>query len=170
MQHITGALTRLASALSKPPPKVYDPSVYPLSGAISKYLRLKKEMAAERGDEGLAYNKARMESTFREGTYVGMDYNGNKYYEDLNAPYSEPPTRPPGRSSKPLVRSIPHRSPDALFPQPARAGWSTPPPAALGRSRIATMGPWCAAPPPPALACTAGPLSRGIRANPPAHR
>jgi len=75
-------LSELAGMLAKKPPKLYDPSCYPLSGAIKKF----QEMQRKEGFAG-AYNKVRMESTLRRGTFVGTDRNGNKYYENLDMPY-----------------------------------------------------------------------------------
>ena len=43
---------------------------------------------------GAAYNKLRQESRLRAGTFVGQDYNGNKYFEDKNAPYGAPRKSP----------------------------------------------------------------------------
>jgi len=68
--------------LSKPPPKLFFPSFVNFKGALARF----KEVERKEGF-GLAYNKARMETVFRKGTFVGTDYNGNKYYEDRNAPY-----------------------------------------------------------------------------------
>ena len=36
---------------------------------------------------GPTYNKLRMLNYFRSGTLVGTDTNGNKYYENKDAPY-----------------------------------------------------------------------------------
>eukprot|EP00966_Prymnesium_polylepis_P234680 5428328-Prymnesium_polylepis.1 len=69
----------------KKPPKVYNPSVYPLDGAIKRFTDI-----WTKNGFNYAYNKARMESTFRIGYLVGTDANGNKYYEQKDAPYSEP--------------------------------------------------------------------------------
>lgn len=72
----------VVTTLSKPPPKLFFPSFVNFKGFFAKF----KE--AERADGfWRAYNKTRMESTLRKGTLVGTDANGNKYYEDRNAPY-----------------------------------------------------------------------------------
>lgn len=80
------ALTKLAATvaktLSKPPPKLFFPSYVNFKGFFARFAE-----AQRKGDFGGAYNKLRMESTFRKGNLVGTDYNGNKYYEDLGAPY-----------------------------------------------------------------------------------
>jgi NADH dehydrogenase (ubiquinone) 1 alpha subcomplex subunit 12 len=85
----------MLAALKKPPPKLYFPSFVNLDGFLARF----KEAQRKEGF-GRAYNKTRMESTLRKGTLVGSDYNGNKYYEDRDAPYGrtrwvEYPT-PPG--------------------------------------------------------------------------
>ena len=71
--------------LTEKPPKVYDPNYFPVSGAIKKFNEVYRKEGL-----GTAYNKVRMESALRVGTLVGTDGNGNKYYEDLKAPYSAP--------------------------------------------------------------------------------
>ena len=68
--------------LSGPPPKLYDPSIYPISGAMKRFNAVNREHGF-----GTAYNKARMESQFRVGYLVGQDANGNKYYENKDMPY-----------------------------------------------------------------------------------
>jgi hypothetical protein len=74
--------TRMMKKLSQPPPKLFYPSFVNFKGFLSKF----KEVQRKDGF-GLAYNKLRMESFFRKGSLIGTDYNGNKYYEDRNAPY-----------------------------------------------------------------------------------
>jgi NADH:ubiquinone oxidoreductase subunit len=76
------------------PPKVYNPQY--MTG--KNFLKRLSEVTRKEGWFG-AYNKLRMESTFRKGTLVGTDANGNKYYQDLEAPYGrtrwvEYPTMP----------------------------------------------------------------------------
>ena len=85
----------VATNLSQAPPKKFFPSVVNWKGFFARF----KENERKEGF-GRTYNKLRMESTFRKGTLVGTDYNGNKYYEDRGAPYGrtrwvEYPT-PPG--------------------------------------------------------------------------
>merc|ERR1719482_1836776 len=80
---------------AKAPPKLFFPSSVTTKPAMAKF----NEVLRKEGF-GRTYNKARMETTFRKGTLVGTDYNGNKYFEDRNAPYGrtrwvEYPT-PPG--------------------------------------------------------------------------
>jgi hypothetical protein len=72
------------SALSRAPTPRYNPSVAP----VGKWLRRFENEVNEKGI-GLAYNKLRQESRLRAGTYVGQDYNGNRYFEDKNAPYGD---------------------------------------------------------------------------------
>ena len=73
---------RTMQTLMKAPPKVYNPQY--MTGK-NFWIRLAEERAA-RGWWGV-FNKLRMESTFRKGTLVGSDANGNKYYQDNDAPY-----------------------------------------------------------------------------------
>jgi len=70
-------------ALMKKPPPIYNPSIYPISGAIKRF----NEVYRQEGLGGV-YNKARMESQFRVGYLIGTDANGNKYYENKDAPYT----------------------------------------------------------------------------------
>lgn len=81
--NIVDALAKAAGALMKKPLKVYDPSVYPIAGAIKKFNEVYRQEGL-----GTVYNKARMESQFRVGFLVGKDANGNKYYENKDAPYT----------------------------------------------------------------------------------
>ena len=89
-------LTKLPSTFLAGPPKgVFNPEYL----TANKWM---KRFNAEwkRAGFGAAYNKARMESTMRKGTFVGKDKNGNSYFEDKTAPYGrtrwvEYPT-PPG--------------------------------------------------------------------------
>ena len=95
MQAVVRWAGNMLAALKKPPPKLYFPSFVNLDGFLARF----KEAQRKEGF-GRAYNKTRMESTLRKGTLVGSDYNGNKYYEDRDAPYGrtrwvEYPT-PPG--------------------------------------------------------------------------
>jgi len=76
-------LADVAGMLMKKPPKIYNPSNYPISGAIKKF----NEVYRQEGLGGV-YNKARMESQFRVGFLVGTDANGNKYYENPDSPYT----------------------------------------------------------------------------------
>ena len=71
-----------ATKLSAPPPKLFFPSYLNFPNFFKRW----GEVQRKEGFAG-AYNKLRMETTFRKGTLVGKDYNGNKYYEDRNAPY-----------------------------------------------------------------------------------
>jgi len=75
--------TKAVNFIKAGPPKgVYNPEY--MTGAKT----LKKFKEVERAEGfGAAYNKLRAESSFRKGTYVGKDYNGNMYYEDPSAPY-----------------------------------------------------------------------------------
>ena len=138
----------MLAALKKPPPKLYFPSFVNLDGFLARF----KEAQRKEGF-GRAYNKTRMESTLRKGTLVGSDYNGNKYYEDRDAPYGrtrwvEYPT-PPGvwaieqkydgsmvRTSNLFVlpNAYPLRAPRALPPPPTHAP-PPPPPCAPPPSR-----------------------------------
>ena len=70
-------------AFLKGPPKLYNPQY--LTNA--NWIKLFSEDMRKHG-LGYAYNNSRMQSTRRKGTYVGSDYNGNKYYEDRSAPYN----------------------------------------------------------------------------------
>ena len=70
-------LGAFASALSKKPPKTFDPTCYPTAGFWKKWA----DTARAEGPWG-AYRKLRMESVFRVGYQVGTDANGNKYFEN----------------------------------------------------------------------------------------
>lgn len=75
--------TKVAQAVMRGPPKnVYNPEYLTANNFFKRFNEVQRAEGF-----GLAYNKTRMESTLRKGTFVGMDYNGNKYYEDKNAPY-----------------------------------------------------------------------------------
>ena len=75
--------TRLVSALKAGPPKnVYNPEYLTGNNFLKRFNEVKRAEGF-----GAAYNKTRMESTLRKGSFVGKDYNGNMYYEDKNAPY-----------------------------------------------------------------------------------
>ena len=67
----------VATNLSQAPPKKFFPSFVNWKGFFARF----KENERKEGF-GRTYNKLRMESTFRKGTLVGTDYNGNKYYEN----------------------------------------------------------------------------------------
>lgn len=70
-------------AFLKGPPKLYNPQYM----TNANWIKLFSEDMRKHG-LGYAYNNSRMQSTRRKGTYVGSDYNGNKYYEDRSAPYN----------------------------------------------------------------------------------
>lgn len=74
-------LSKIASTLQHPP-KLYDPTVATMRGWMKKF----SEVWAKDGF-GAAYNKLRMENVMRSGTLVGVDANGNKFYENKSAPY-----------------------------------------------------------------------------------
>ena len=75
--------TKVAQAAMRGPPKnVYNPEYLTANNFFKKFNEVQRAEGF-----GLAYNKTRMESTLRKGTFVGTDYNGNKYYEDKKAPY-----------------------------------------------------------------------------------
>ena len=75
--------TRLVSALKAGPPKnVFNPEYLTGNNFLKRFNEVKRAEGF-----GAAYNKTRMESTLRKGSFVGKDYNGNMYYEDKNAPY-----------------------------------------------------------------------------------
>jgi len=82
MEAVAKWATKMMDALKKPPPKPFYPSFYFAKNALARF----KEVQRKEGF-GAAYNKARMETFLRKGTFVGEDENGNKYYEDRNAPY-----------------------------------------------------------------------------------
>lgn len=95
MNAITNFTKTLMETLSKPAPKLFFPSFVNFKGFFARFKEVERKEGFWR-----AYNKLRMETTFRKGTLVGTDYNGNKYYEDRGAPYGrtrwvEYPT-PPG--------------------------------------------------------------------------
>jgi NADH:ubiquinone oxidoreductase subunit len=96
MEPVMKWVTSTAKMLMSAPPKLYNPSYLTIERAMKRF----NEVMRSEGGFGMALNKARMETTFRKGTFVGTDYNGNKYYEDRDAPYGrtrwvEYPT-PPG--------------------------------------------------------------------------
>lgn len=89
--------TKMYEAAMRGPPKPlpFNPQYISPSKALKKFQEVQRAEGF-----GTAYNKLRMESTLRKGTFVGKDYNGNSYFEDKNAPYGrtrwvEYPT-PPG--------------------------------------------------------------------------
>jgi len=69
-------------AFEKPPRNPYNPDRFGITSFFKKF----KEVERAEGFGG-AYNKLRNENVFRTGNFVGTDYNGNKYYENPNAPY-----------------------------------------------------------------------------------
>jgi len=78
-----GVMAAVKAGVKDGPPKgLFNPEYITGANAFKRF----KEVERAEGF-GKAYNKARMESTFRKGNYVGTDYNGNKYYEDKSAPY-----------------------------------------------------------------------------------
>mmetsp|Transcript_70144 Transcript_70144/g.116516 ORF Transcript_70144/g.116516 Transcript_70144/m.116516 type:complete len:223 (-) Transcript_70144:152-820(-) len=73
----------VVSAFSKPPPATWDPTVIPMRSWIKKFGEISRVEGI-----GRAYNKLRIETQLRSGgQYIGTDYNGNKYFENKNAPY-----------------------------------------------------------------------------------
>eukprot|EP00965_Chrysotila_dentata_P073773 2436757-Pleurochrysis_carterae.AAC.6 len=65
-----------------PPKRLYDPTKVTMRGWMKRF-------SDEWNARGFAYayNKLRMESKLRaDGQLVGIDYNGNKYYENINGP------------------------------------------------------------------------------------
>ena len=83
------------------PPKLFDPTAVSMRGWMKKF----NEEYLKNG-LGPTYNKLRMLNYFRSGTLVGTDTNGNKYYENKDAPYGryrwvEPATSP--RASERLL-------------------------------------------------------------------
>ena len=100
MEAVMNWATRVGKFIMAGPPKIgagglYNPQYITGENALKRF----SETVRAEGYWG-AYNKLRMESVYRKGTLVGSDGNGNKYYEDRNAPYGrtrwvEYPT-PPG--------------------------------------------------------------------------
>ena len=93
-------VAKTASFIMKGPPKLYNPSFLFINRAVKRFNEVMLKEGGGMNGFGKAYNKARMETSLRKGTLVGTDYNGNKYYEDREAPYGrtrwvEYPT-PPG--------------------------------------------------------------------------
>lgn len=82
MEAVANWAQKVFAAAMRGPPKVYDPTIY----SNKTWIGIFNQVWREEGF-GAAYNKLRMESVFRKGTLVGTDGNGNKYYEDLRAPY-----------------------------------------------------------------------------------
>jgi len=73
-------LLSIAKMLSKPPPPAWDPTKHTMRGWIKKF----RDVWNAEGF-GVAYNKLRMESHMRgDGQLVGIDTNGNQYYENKN--------------------------------------------------------------------------------------
>jgi len=79
---------RIWATFLRGPPKAFNPTYLTATNWMKRWKEVEREENAK-GNWGFgkAYNKARMETVMRKGTYVGTDYNGNKYYEDKNAPY-----------------------------------------------------------------------------------
>ena len=75
-------LTKTANMLMGKPPKLYNPSYLTVDRAMKRF---NENVRAEGFSQ--AYGKLRMETSARKGTFVGTDYNGNRYYEDRSAPY-----------------------------------------------------------------------------------
>lgn len=75
-------LTKTANMLMGKPPKLYNPSYLTVDRAMKRF---NENVRAEGFSQ--AYGKLRMETSARKGTFVGTDYNGNRYYEDRAAPY-----------------------------------------------------------------------------------
>jgi len=73
----------LVATFLKGPVKRWHPDFVSINGWMKRF----KDISRAEGF-GTAYNKLRMETTMRqqEGHFVGTDYNGNRYYENLNAP------------------------------------------------------------------------------------
>ncbi len=119
------------------PPKLFDPTAVSMRGWMKKF----NEEYLKNG-LGPTYNKLRMLNYFRSGTLVGTDTNGNKYYENKDAPYGRyrwvEPATPTGvwaiedqydasqaRRSPPIPITAPPRSPPARPAQisPEWHGW-----------------------------------------------
>ena len=83
MEPVMKWVAKTAKFLTSPAPKLYNPSYLTIERAMKRF----NEVIRAEGSFGMALNKARMETSMRKGTYVGADYNGNKYYEDRDAPY-----------------------------------------------------------------------------------
>jgi len=75
--------TVMETVKAGPPKGVFNPEYLTGKRTMQRFKEAERSMGF-----GPAYNKLRMESTFRKGTLVGKDYNGNLYYEDKNAPYT----------------------------------------------------------------------------------
>lgn len=79
---MAGLLGEVLAAVKKGPPKIWDPTTHTMRGWMKRF----NEMWKSHGF-GMAYNKLRMENVMRaDGTLVGTDTNGNKYFENKNAP------------------------------------------------------------------------------------
>lgn len=83
MEPVMKWVAKTAKFLTSPAPKLYNPSYLTIERAMKRF----NEVMRTEGSFGMALNKARMETSLRKGQYVGNDYNGNKYYEDRDAPY-----------------------------------------------------------------------------------
>lgn len=83
MDKVFQSVKKALLALNKPPPPIYDPTTHTMRGWIGRF----REVATKEGF-WTAYNKLRMETRMRgDGYLVGTDYNGNRYFENPNAPY-----------------------------------------------------------------------------------
>ena len=75
----------------------------------------------------MTYNKLRQENLLRHnGTFVGEDYNGNKYYEDQNAPYGarhRPPAHAPSHPLSRIGLETFSSASTAPHPRPGRTRW-----------------------------------------------
>ena len=75
-------LSALLSALRRGPPRIWDPTTHTIAGWTRRF----NEVWRSHGF-GAAYNKLRIESAMRgDGTLVGTDANGNRYFENKSAP------------------------------------------------------------------------------------
>ena len=75
-------LKNVANVLVNPPPKTWDPTTVTMRGWMKRFSDIWRTQGL-----GAAYNTLRMENVLRTGgTLVGVDANGIKYFEDLNAP------------------------------------------------------------------------------------
>mmetsp|Transcript_13623 Transcript_13623/g.41456 ORF Transcript_13623/g.41456 Transcript_13623/m.41456 type:complete len:224 (-) Transcript_13623:372-1043(-) len=76
-------VSNVSIVLTRPPPPIWDPTMV----TIRRWTERFKQVWRTQG-LATAYNKLRMENQLRAGgQLVGTDANGNRYFEDLNAPY-----------------------------------------------------------------------------------
>mmetsp|Transcript_14349 Transcript_14349/g.42327 ORF Transcript_14349/g.42327 Transcript_14349/m.42327 type:complete len:224 (+) Transcript_14349:59-730(+) len=84
---LSALATRMANNVrafltTRPEPR-WDPTTVTIRGWTSRFRAIWSAQGL-----GTAYNKLRMENWLRpNGQLIGTDVNGNKYFEDLNAPY-----------------------------------------------------------------------------------